>query len=115
MELAARAFQQNLYCYHFPDFLIHHTASNQGRNWWRMDFYGSRNNVLWNDWFIPTRFKAIKQIRTLVSRLLLSIKVRRFGLIRGEIAGFRQIQQYKHYRRNMSWAYFTQWQNMPHS
>jgi len=115
MELAARAFQQNLSCYHFPDFLIHHTASNQGRNWWRMDFYGSRNNVLWNDWFIPHRFKLIKQIRTFISRSLISLKVRRSGLIQGEIAGFRQIRQYKHYRHNMSWAYFTQWQNMPHS
>ena len=115
IELAARAFQQDLACYHFPDFMIHHTASNQGRNWWRMDFYGSRNNVLWNDWFIPQRLKIIKQVRTLISRSIISLKVRRSGLIQGEIAGFKQISQYKHHRQNMSWAYFTQWKNMPHS
>ena len=68
MELTARAFQQDLSCYHFPDFLIHHTASNKGRNWWRMDYYGSRNNVLWNDWFIPQGYRIIKQIRTFISR-----------------------------------------------
>ena len=115
MELAARAFQQDLACYHFPNFTIHHTASNKGRNWWRMDFYGSRNNVLWNDWFVPKKLKIIKQVRTLVSRLIISLKVRRSGLIRGEIAGFSQINQYKNNRQNMSYSYFIRWKKLPHS
>ena len=115
MELAARAFQQDFACYHFPNFTIHHTASNKGRNWRRMDFYGSRNNVLWNDWFIPKRLIAIKQIRTLVSRLLISLRVRRLGLILGELAGFRQISKYKSNRQNMSYIYFTRWKKLPHS
>lgn len=115
MEIAARAFQQELHCYHFPDFLIHHTASNKGRNWWRMDFYGSRNNVLWNDWFVPQQLKFIKQIRTLTSRLFLSLKVRRLGLIQGEIAGFRDVFQYKKNRQSMSLIFFEQWKKLPHS
>ncbi len=52
-ELAARGFQNDLHCYHFPGLRIEHPESNAGRNWRRMDFYGARNNVLWNDWFIP--------------------------------------------------------------
>jgi GT2 family glycosyltransferase len=115
MEIAARAFQAGLSCYHFPDFLIHHTASNEGRNWWRMDFYGSRNNVLWNDWFVPEELKLIKQIRTLISRVLLSFKVRRLSLLEGELAGFREIVRYKNYRQRMSIAFFKQWQNLPYS
>ena len=115
MELTARAFQQGLNCYHFSDFLIHHTASNQGRNWWRMDFYGSRNNVLWNDWFVPQKLKAIKQTKTLISRLILFLWVRRLSLIQGEIAGFMSIIKYKNNRQPMSLEYFTQWRNLPHS
>jgi GT2 family glycosyltransferase len=115
MEIAARAFQAGLSCYHFPDFIIHHTASNEGRNWWRMDFYGSRNNVLWNDWFVPEELKLIKQIRTLISRVLLSFKVRRLSLLEGELAGFREIIRYKNYRQRMSLALFKQWQNLPYS
>jgi GT2 family glycosyltransferase len=115
MEIAARAFQSGLSCYHFPDFLIHHTASNEGRNWWRMDFYGSRNNVLWNDWFVPEELKLIKQMRTLLSRLLLSFKVRRLSLLEGELAGFREIIRYKNNRQRMSIDYFKQWQNLPNS
>lgn len=115
IELTARAFQQGLYCYHFPDFLIHHTASNQNRNWWRMDFYGSRNNVLWNDWFVPKHLKIIKQIRTLISRSLLALKVRRLGLIQGEIAGFISIFKYKINRQSMSLNNFNQWQKLPYN
>ncbi|HIK06676.1 MAG TPA: glycosyltransferase family 2 protein [Trichormus sp. M33_DOE_039] len=115
MEIAARAFQKNLHCYHFPDFLIHHTASNTGRNWHRMDFYGARNNVLWNDWFVPYQLKLIKQFRTLVSRLSLGIKVRRWGQFQGEYAGFREIEQFKKYRQNMSMECYKQWQALPYT
>jgi GT2 family glycosyltransferase len=115
MEIAARAFQAGLSCYHFPNFLIHHTASNEGRNWRRMDFYGSRNNVLWNDWFVPEKLKLIKQIRTFISRILLSFKVRRLSLIQGEIAGFREIDRYKNNRQRMSLGLFEQWKKLPNS
>lgn len=115
MEIAARAFQKGLYCYHFPEFLIHHTASNVGRKWYRMDFYGARNNVLWNDWFIPNKLKLLKQIRTFISRLILSIKVGRLGQIQGEIAGFRDIRKYKYNRKTMSLELFMQWRILPFS
>jgi glycosyltransferase involved in cell wall biosynthesis len=115
MEIAARAFQKNWYCYHFPDFLIHHTASNTGRNWHRMDFYGARNNVLWNDWFVPEQLKLIKQFRTLVSRLSLGVKVRRWGQLQGEYAGFKDIEQFKKYRQNMSRENYKQWQALPYT
>ncbi|ELS02160.1 putative glycosyltransferase [Xenococcus sp. PCC 7305] len=111
MEIAARAFQDNLYCYHFPSFLVHHTASNEGRNWWRMDFYGSRNIVLWNDWFVPQKLKLIKQIRTLISRLILSCRVFRPGLIQGEYIGLKEIYKYKKYRQNMSIQNYQRWRN----
>jgi len=115
MEIAARAFQKNWYCYHFPDFLIHHTASNSGRNWHRMDFYGARNNVLWNDWFVPQQLKLTKQLRTLVSRLSLGIKVGRLGQFQGEYIGFKDIKRFKSYRQNMSMQSYKKWQLLPYS
>src|ERR1700730_5624193 len=42
VDLAARAFQRGFKCYHLPGFRIHHIASNQGRSWYRMDYFGSR-------------------------------------------------------------------------
>ncbi|MEQ8972140.1 MAG: glycosyltransferase [Coleofasciculus sp. C1-SOL-03] len=114
MEIAARAFQKGLCCYHFPGFEIHHTASNIGRNWYRMDFYGARNNVLWNDWFIPEELKFIKQVRTFLSRLIQSTKVGRIGQLQGEFAGFIDIFRYKHNRQPMSLELIKIWQKLPH-
>ncbi len=115
MEIAARAFNEGLYCYHYPSFRIHHTASNKGRNWHRMDFYGARNNVLWNDWFVPNELKLIKQSRTLISRIIHSIKVGRMGQIQGELAGLIESKQYKSYRQTMSVKMFEDWQALPFS
>lgn len=115
MEIAARAFQKGLCCYHFPNFEIHHTASNSGRNWHRMDFYGMRNKVLWNDWFVPDQLKLIKQSRTFLSMLIHSIKVGRTGLMQGEVAGLRDIFCYKNNRQMMPLELFKQWQNLIHS
>jgi len=115
MEIAARAFQKNWYCYHFPDFLIHHTASNTGRNWHRMDFYGSRNLILWNDWFVPRELKFIKNIKALFSRLFLLFKVGRFGTIQGAIVGFRDTSTYQKYRQMMTLECFSHWQKLPNS
>lgn len=115
MEIAARAFQKGYKCYHFPNLEIHHTASNQGRNWHRMDYYGARNNFLWNDWYVPESLKLIKQSRSLVSMLKLSIQVGRLGVLKGEIAGFKERHQYSNNRQPMSTTLYQEWQSLPRS
>ena len=115
MEIAARAIQKGYYCYHFPNLKIHHTASNQGRNWHRMDYYGARNNILWNDWFIPTEQRIIKQCRTITSRLALSAKVWRWGQIEGMIDAFRSLAKYELYRYPMNKDIYYSWKKLPYS
>ena len=115
MEIAARAFQDGICCYHFSGFEIHHTASNEGRNWHRMDFYGSRNLVLWNDWFVPKELKFLKNIKVLISRLVLLFKLGRLGTIEGVIAGFGDISIYQKYRKIMTLECFRRWQKLPYS
>jgi hypothetical protein len=80
-----------------------------------MDFYGARNNVLWNDWFVPQSIKPMKQIRTFASRTLLSMKVRRSGQIQGGFVGLLSIPKYKDKREPMSLEQFRQWQQLPES
>ena len=113
VEIAARAFQKGLYCYHFPGLQIHHTASNIGRNWQRMDFYGARNNILWNDWFVPSRLKIIKQSRTLISRMILFLRTGRIGHVKGQIAGFKDALKYQSNRQTMSPILYQQWKCLP--
>lgn len=113
MDVAARAFQQGWHCYHFPRYPIVHSASLNGRNWHRMDYYGSRNIVLWNDWFVPPTFKFMKQSRTLVSRLLLYAQVRRLGVIQGYMQGVRDIYKYQASRCNLSVEQYRNWTQLP--
>jgi Predicted glycosyltransferases len=113
IELSARGFQRGFYCYHYPALQIHHTASNAGRNLPRMDFYGARNNVLWNDWFVPSRFRLVKQTRTLIARTGLLLKTGRIGHARGQIAGFRDALKYQANRRPMSLTLYREWRSLP--
>lgn len=115
VELTARTFQEGLHCYHFPGLQIHHTTSNTGRSYHRMDYYGSRNNVLWNDWYIPTALRVIKQSRTFVSRSLQVIRTRRVGQAQGHVAGLREISKYKDNRRPMSMKSYKEWKSLPSS
>ncbi|PSO87709.1 MAG: glycosyl transferase family 2 [Cyanobacteria bacterium QH_9_48_43] len=115
MEIAARALQKGYRCYHFPNLQIHHTASNQGRNWYRMDYYGARNKILWNDWFIPPEQRTIKQCRTMLSFIILAARVRRWGPIEGIMAAFSSISKYNHCRYSMSKDIYQSWQTFPHS
>lgn len=115
IELAARAFEKSLNCYHFSGLQIYHLASNTGRNWHRMDYYGPRNTILWNDWFIPPKHKLVKQSRTLASSIRQSLLVRRVGLLRGMVAGLRDIPKYKAKRSPMPLHLYEQWKNLPPS
>jgi GT2 family glycosyltransferase len=115
VELAARTFQKSLDCYHFPGLQIHHTASDTGRSYYRMDYYGSRNNVLWNDWYIPPALRIIKQSRTFVSRSLQVIRTRRLGSAQGHLAGLREISKFRDHRRPMSMSSYKEWKSLPSS
>jgi GT2 family glycosyltransferase len=108
-ELAARGFQRGLHCYHFPELAIHHLESNAGRNRHRMDYYGARNNVLWNDWFMPQGLRMIKQSRSFVSRLVLVLTTRRMGHLQGQIAGMIDVLRYRANRSHMSMKLFEEW------
>jgi hypothetical protein len=113
IDLAARAFQQGFNCYHFPGLQIHHTASNQGRSLDRMDYFGSRNNLLWNDWYVPSDAKLVQQARTITARVFLALRVRRFALVKGVYAGFLAIAQFRSYRKPLSIELYNLWKQLP--
>ena len=57
-EIAVRAFQQGLLCRRFPGFQITHMYTNVGRSFDRVEYYGVRNTLLWNDWYLPPQKKT---------------------------------------------------------
>ncbi len=113
IDLSARMFARGLYCYHYPYMEIHHLETNQARNWWAMDFYGARNRVLWNDWYVPTSQQLIKQGRTALARLWQFIKTGRPGHLAGQWSGVRSLAEHRHYRRRMAPAVYREWRRLP--
>ncbi len=114
-EIAVRAFQRGLLCRRFPGLQIAHMAANAGRSFYRMDFYGGRNTLLWNDWYVPPPQKTAKQSRTFASRLYFFAATRRPGYLRGGLAALRDIRRYKSYRRPLSAGQYQEWQKLPPS
>lgn len=112
-EIAVRAFQQGLLCRRFPGFQITHMATNAGRSFYRMDFYGGRNVLLWNDWYLPPDRKLIKQARTVAARFYFFAATRRPGYFRGGLAGLQDIRRYKGNRRPLSGGQYQQWLSLP--
>lgn len=112
-EIAVRAFQKGLLCRQFSGFQIAHMATSASRSLDRMDFYGARNTLLWNDWYLPSEQKIVRQGRALAGRVYSFALTRRSGHMRGSLAGLQDIHRYKRFRRPLSPNQFRAWQKLP--
>ena len=114
-EIAVRAFQKGLLCRRFSEFQIAHMATNNGRSFYRMDYYGARNTLLWNDWYLPSEQKIVRQGRAIANRAYSFALTRRSGHMRGSLAGLRDIRRYKRFRHSLSPNQYRAWQKLPPS
>lgn len=114
-EIAVRAFQQGMYCRRFAGLQVTHMATNVGRSFYRMDYYGGRNQLLWNDWYLPPEQKIAKQGRTVASRLYFFATTRRMGYLRGCLAGLKDISRFTAYRQPLTSEQYRVWQALPPS
>jgi GT2 family glycosyltransferase len=113
MDLGIRGFQCGLFCYHFPDFKIHHLASSISRNHYQIEFYLSRNKILWNDWYTPNELIWYQQLRTVIGLLIISIKIRSLGFLQGQLVGIKDISVYRYYRNRMPLKLMREWKKLP--
>ena len=112
-EIAVRAFQLGLFCRRFPGFQITHMTTNVGRSFYRMDYYGARNTLLWNDWYLPPKKKIVKMGRALINRAYLFVMTRRPGHMKGSLAGLKDIRRFKLYRQPLSPEQYRAWLKLP--
>ncbi len=113
MDLAARGLLAGLRCFHFPGLVVHHTASNRGRDWSRMDYFGARNSLLWNDWYAPSRLRAWQQAKTFAGRTLLLLRLRRRSLWDGQLAGLRDARALRALRQPFPTRLYEAWRHLP--
>lgn len=114
-EVSARAFLSGWKCIHFPALTIHHTYTLNARNWHRMDYYGARNAVLWNDWYVPDSKIIVKQCRTAISRLLQTLRTRRLGAIYGQLAALKELDSFAVRRQRFTNEQYKTLCALPHN
>jgi GT2 family glycosyltransferase len=112
-DLSARALKRNLVCLQYPDALIHHMESNEGRNWDRMDFFGSRNAVLWNDWYVPDAAQFGSRARRVAATVVHCVSTRRLGQVRGHWASLGARSTMTSFRDRLSPAQYAHWLSLP--
>ena len=114
-EIAVRAFQKGLVCRRFSGFQITHMIANAGRSFFRMDYYGARNTMLWNDWYLPPSQKLVRQGRAIANRMYSCGVTRRLGHVKGSVAGLKAIRRYAAHRSPLSPVQYRQWMSLPPS
>ena len=114
-EVSTRAYLAGLQCFHYPGLQFHHTYTLTARNWDRMDYYGARNALLWNDWYVPDGHRLVKQLRTATSRLIQTARTRRLGAIRGQLAALKERASFADYRQRMTATQYEQLLKLPHN
>jgi GT2 family glycosyltransferase len=114
-EVSTRAYLADLQCFHYPDLQFHHTFTLTARNWQRMDYYGARNALLWNDWYVPDGQRLMKQLRTATSRLIQTARTRRLGAIRGQIAALKERSELASHRQRMTDSQYKYFLSLPHN
>ena len=114
-ELAARAYLRGWHALHVPDCLVHHLESAEGRSFSKMDYYGARNAVLWNDWFVPDDSQLQFRLRRACATLAHVLQNGRLGQLRGHRAAVAERDDLTHLRERMSNAQFERWRALPFS
>ena len=112
-DLGARAFLAGWHALHFPNCLVHHFESHEGRNFSRMDYYGARNAVLWNDWFVPDASQLQFRLRRIAASLTHALRNGRLGQLRGHRAARTERKQLTHFRNRMNNEQFSKWRSLP--
>ena len=112
-DIAARWLQAGLDVWHEPSMAVVHHYTVSHRSWDRMDRYGARNRWLWNDWFLPVPARQTAQARLLGQRILLALRTRRSGHLRGIAAGIRDARTLRAERARMTPAPLADWRVLP--
>ena len=112
-EVSTRAFLTGLRCYHFPELLFHHEHSNVARNWYRMDYYGARNNILLTDWYVPDDFQLLRHAKVAAIRAYLWLRTLRSGHLSGQFQGVRELGKERHLRQRMTREQYARWRKLP--
>lgn len=112
-DFSFRLIKEGYAIFHYPGVGIHHEAASTSRNFDRMAYYGTRNNLLTAYKHYPTGWLALSLVRGLRTALRGALRERRPAFLRGLIAGYVVAIKNRHIRRPMKAVDFKNYRNLP--
>jgi len=114
LDLSARLFMVGYGCVHVPGPVFEHRLSSVGRSYDRMDFYGTRNELLFIDWYAPKDKWAYRIMRSLTKRSIQLIRDRRAGVPKGVLSWIQVRSELMHFRQRMSKSQWSSFNELPY-
>jgi GT2 family glycosyltransferase len=112
-DFAVRLFIASLKCVHCDKPEFEHRFSQSSRSYERMDYYGTRNELLFFDWYAPCNLWPYFMVRTICKRLLLFVRVRRASVLKGLVEWLRSRSALLVFRRRLTRAEWRAYQSLP--
>jgi len=114
MDLGVRLYAADLACVHCQDPVFEHRFVQVSRYYERMDYYGTRNELLFNDWYAPRAIAPFRIMRALVKRFLHFLKVRRLSVLNGIIGWIKVRGSLKGMRKRLTYAQWRGYMALPY-
>lgn len=114
MDLGARLFSASLQCIHCDQPAFEHRFTQANRSYERMDYFGTRNELLFHDWYAPALFSLPLLAKILLKRSLLALKVRRASVLKGIVAWIRYRSSLKMFRKRFTPAEWRAYRALPY-
>jgi GT2 family glycosyltransferase len=113
-DLGFRLFAAGFSCVHCPEPVFEHRLVETARSYLRMDYYGTRNELLFADWYAPPELRARRLVRTLLKRVFFFFKVRRSSVLQGIHAWWTQRRELMMNRQSTTLQRWRAYQALPH-
>lgn len=107
-DFGIRALAAGMACLHANRPIVEHRLSPQARSFDRMDFYGSRNDLLFVDWYAPASIWVAEIARALARRFAHYFAHRRQAILRGIYAWAKERRSFAPLRKATT---VRQWKN----
>jgi GT2 family glycosyltransferase len=114
MDLGARLFSASLQCMHCDEPAFEHRFTQANRSYERMDYFGTRNELLFYAWYAPACLCPFLVTKILIKRCLLFLKVRRLSVLKGILAWMRDGNSLKMFRRRFTRAQWRAYRALPY-
>jgi hypothetical protein len=114
MDLGFRLFLAGFSCVHSESPIFEHRLVQTARSYERMDYYGTRNELFFADWYSPKEIRAARIARTLLKRVAFFLREQRVSILQGIVAWMSLRRNLAKYRCRVTISAWREYQILPY-